>query len=484
MKKYRPLIIAAIVLVILLAAYFLIITLVPEKAEETTTSTSASEKYVLTDYELVDVDYMKFTYYDDYEYVIDCKVTYNDAGVATRNYIIEGKSQYEYDRSALGMAAMYLADISVTSFVEENPKDIAKYGLEDPYVRFEIADNDGNKSVVLLGDSSPVGTGSYAMLEGGDKVFVLSTSVAKYMIQNDMSYRTLTLTNFEDYTSIKRVSVTQPNAAAIEIDSRTEEEMKAAGIYASQYIFKQPVEREANDTTLAEEIFPNLLAISAYRVVEDSLDNLEEYGLTENVTVFEIEDVDGNVKKVTLSEPDENGYRYGVITGIMSVYQFKDSSFESLFTMDYRRFINKLIWIHTITDVGSVEIDIKGEKHVLDIYAPTAEEEEAGKEFYAEFDNGDILEDNARRLFARVLSPTFYDLIDGEIEAGKIEYEFKIIYDEKDEEHVLQFAPINDRQYIAYLNGEATDYYVNINDLKTIEKAIATIENGEILSMT
>jgi len=485
MKKYRPLIIAAIVLVVILAAYLLIVMLTPEQQIDTSADSQVEKTtYVLTDYELTDVDYMKFTYHDGYEYVIDCVVTYNDAGVASRNYFIEGKSQYDYDRNALGMAAMNLADISTTSYVEENPKDIAKYGLDDPYVTFEIADNGGNKSVVHFGDANPRGSGSYAIEEGGDKVYNLGSYVSEYLIRDDKSYRTLTVTNYADYTAIKHLLVSQPGKETIEMGSRTADEMAAIGLYASQFYFTQPIEREANDTTLAEEILPSLLAISAYQVVEDSVDNLSEYGLDgEDVTVIEITDAEDVTKKLTLSAVDENGYRYGVISGVMSVYQFDSSIFDAILNMDYREYINKLIWLHTITDVGTIELNIKGEKHVLELFDPTPEEEEAGKVFEATFNGGEIVEDNVRRLFARVHSPTFYDMIEGEVKPVEIEYEFKIIYDEEDVEDVLQFAPINDRQYIAYLNGEATDYYVNVNDLKAIEKAIETIEKGDILSM-
>lgn len=484
MKKYRPLIIAAIVLAVLVAAYFLIVTLIPEKQAETTTDTVEKTTYVLTDYELLDVDYMKFTYYDGYEYVIDNTVTYNAQGVASRNYSIEGKSQYSYDRSALGMAAMNLADISITSFIEENPKDLAKYGLDNPYVKFEIVTNDGSKTAILVGNADPLGNGCYAMVEGGDKVYNLGSYITEYLIRDDMSYRILTITEYADYTAFNRIFVSQPGKDTIELIRRNDEELAAAGTYASQFYFVQPIEREANDTSFVEEIVPGILAVSAYDVVEDSLDNLAEYGLDgDDVTIIEFEDSTGVTKKITLSAPNENGYRYGTVSGVMSVYMFEGPVFDSLLSMDYKQYINKLIWIHTITDVGRIELDLKGEKHVLELYDPTAEEKEEGKVFTATFDGGEIVEDNARRLFARVHSPTFYDVLEGEVKPGKVEYEIKVIYDEQDVEDVLQFAPINERQYVAYVNGEATDYYVNVNDLKNIEKAIDTIEKGEILTM-
>lgn len=487
MKKFRPLIIAAIVLLVLLAGYLLITTLLPEKETDNKADspTEPVEQYVLTDYEMANVDVMKFKFDDGYEYTIKCVVTKNEKGVSSRNYFIEGKTQYAFNRSTLGMAAMTLADISFTSYVEENPKDLAKYGLDTPYVIFEIVDNDGNNDVIYIGDPAPVGTGYYGMKEGGDKVFLFGSYYSKYMVARDTFYRELAFTQYPDYTSIKSFLLSQPDKETIEIDTNSEEDIKAGGLYATQYCFKQPVQRNGNDSMIAEEIFAKIIAISATEVVEDSLDNLAQYGLDgDNVTILEIGDTEGNTKRLNLSPVGEDGSRYGVIRGIMSVYKFSNSSFSPIFNLDYRLYINKLIWLHNITEVGRVEITLPEGEHILEIFDPTDEEEEAGKEFEATFDGGDIIEENARRLYTRVLSPTFYDMIEGDFEVGEIEYEFKIIYDETGEEHTLQFAPINPRQYVAYLNGEMTDYYVNVSSLTEVSKAVKAIQEGEVLTTT
>jgi len=478
-KKYRPLIIAGIALVLLAASYMLVVALLPEPVVDDTSEPLPT--YYLTKYDTTDVDTILFEREDGTSYTIESKKVTNDAGAVSTNYLIAGKYQYEYDRSALGMAMMYVTSIYVNSITDAEPKDLAAYGLDTPSVRMTINPFEGEPTTVLLGDIAPVGSSYYAMVEGKPEVYLLGSYVAKYILNTDLDYRTLTLTAYTDVsTEIGEVEITRGGEPVLTVYRRTDEEADAAGTLATRYTIKQPVQRDGNDTTIPDSLLTPMAALSATSVVEDMPQDLSKYGLDKDTTVLKITNVDGTSKKLTLSS-DRDGMMYGMIQGINSVYTFTTSDFSFL-DVDYKTLLYKLLWLYNITDVQRVELVIRGEEHVLELFDPTDEEETAGKVFSGTLDGETVSEENGRRLYTRVLSPTLYDYVESGTTAGAAEYTFRIILDDGTV-HTMELAPLNERQYLAILDGESAECYVNVTDLTNLEKAIEKVKAGEKLAM-
>jgi hypothetical protein len=66
-----------------------------------------------------------------------------------------------------------VSNLRGSSQVENPGTDLAAYGLDTPSARSTVARNDGAQTVLLLGATTPVGTGYYLKLEGSDAVFVV-----------------------------------------------------------------------------------------------------------------------------------------------------------------------------------------------------------------------------------------------------------------------------------------------------------------------
>jgi len=67
-----------------------------------------------------------------------------------------------------------LATVRVSEFIEENPADLSKYGLDAPRYAFEIGSSEGGTYKLMLGKEKTRGKDIYAMLEGRDEVFTVS----------------------------------------------------------------------------------------------------------------------------------------------------------------------------------------------------------------------------------------------------------------------------------------------------------------------
>ncbi len=488
MKKYRMLIASVIALVVIAAAYCAIVFFIPEEA---VTPGEAAPKYTLVECLSTDLDRIDITHADGYEYAIVGQTVSNNAGGTTRNYVIEGKSRYEFNRGEIGSAVMAMINIVVDSIIDEAPASLTTYGFDEPACIMTVTPNKdaGEPVTIILGDTTPVGSGHYAMIDGKPEVYVLSNHVTRYMLARDTKYRNLAITEYTDVTTeIRGCTVTENGKTVLGVRVKTKEEFEAANDpYAPSSRITAPVNMDANDTVVVNNVFSQLAAISAISVVEDGTANAEKYGLTDNTTVVVIENTNGTSKKFTLSQPDNSGYRYGIVAGIDSILLFNDADFN--FTkIDYKTLLYKGLWIHNIEDVKRVEMDIAGEKHTLDFTftEDTASEVKEGEEakliLSGKLDGKEISESNARLLYGKVLSPMAYDFSEG-MTQGKREYKFKIIYNDG-RAFTMDFARLNDRQYAAIKDGNDTGFYVNVNDLTAIGTAIEKIENGHELSVS
>jgi len=484
-KKFRMLIAAAIALVLCIAAYFIVINVIPEPEAE------VKEKlptYYLTNIKTTDFDRIDIELADGYKYAIIATTASNANGSSVRTYMIEDKAQYAFDRDTIGSALVSMCQISVSSILDENPTDLSVYGLKNPISRVTITPYEGDPVTVLVGDQTPVGSNYYAMVEGKPEVYMIGSYVAKYMINTEKQYREMGFINFtEPASEIRSVMVTENDEPLIGVRVMTQEEIEAIDMTSVSTQLLAPVEHTGNDSMILQEFLPKIKTISAISIVEDGTENAEKYGLTENTTVVEIEGVDGSKKKVTLSQPDASGYRYGIIAGINSILLFNSSDFDFIYT-DYTRLMYKLVWIHNIENVERVEMDLKGEKHTLDMEfyidpnEPVEEGEEPEKHLNATLDGKEISETNGRRLFIRILSPLIYDMADESEKRGDIEYSLTVYYADG-QEYTMDFARLNERQYVAIRDGEDTGFYVNVKDLTTIADAIVQIESGFELSL-
>lgn len=71
----------------------------------------------------------------------------------------------------------YLAELQIlkiTRVVDESASDPSKYGLKDPSLKFKLTFKDKSEKNLLIGDDSPMGHDLYGMVEGDNRVLLIS----------------------------------------------------------------------------------------------------------------------------------------------------------------------------------------------------------------------------------------------------------------------------------------------------------------------
>jgi ribosomal protein L12E/L44/L45/RPP1/RPP2 len=70
-----------------------------------------------------------------------------------------------------------LSSLSADKIIEDNATDLKAYGLDTPTLEINITKKDGKTAGLLVGDSTPTNSGSYAKLPGSPKVYTVASFV-------------------------------------------------------------------------------------------------------------------------------------------------------------------------------------------------------------------------------------------------------------------------------------------------------------------
>lgn len=95
-----------------------------------------------------------------------------------------------------------LIEIAADTLVEDKPKDLAKYGLDNP-IRVDFTDADNTSVSFLIGDTAESG-GNYVMLEGSNSVVLTQKAIPFVtVVDTDLMLKLIWLHNMDAVSSIQ-----------------------------------------------------------------------------------------------------------------------------------------------------------------------------------------------------------------------------------------------------------------------------------------
>ncbi len=471
-KRWRPLIWAGVIVLVLGLAYAGVRIFFPEEVAEDEGPTRSDYDY-LVHYDSSKIDSMKFEFADGYSYEVKLSRSIADTGYTVTSYAVTGKGEYAYDTTAFSNLIAATCSITSANTAVEAPEDLSVYGLAEPAVRVTYTDLDGGQSVVLVGDQAPVGSSYYAMVEGGDRVYVIGSYNADYLLKKDMAYRDLTITSYEDPAAeLDRICITRTPEEVIEVRRQTPEELAERGLFATTFQIKQPYDLGVNGVYLEEYVLNHLLSINAVQVLIDRPEDFSAYGLAEeqDPVCIELDNADGTSRRIYLGHVAEDGTVYVRLSGVTSVYTCNPEDF-SFINVTYGDLMDFALWTYMINDVKSVEMELDGESHILELANVTDESLDAW------LDGEEISEVNARMLYTRVLQIYSYDVLPEGAEPGEVVYSFRINFLDGTDS-TLEFARIGERSFAVSRDGRELGLYTRIASFQSVEQGIEDIKTG------
>jgi Domain of unknown function (DUF4340) len=124
------------------------------------------------------------------------------------------------DQDSVSSVVSTLSALNSDRLVDEKPSDLKQYGLTDPALEVDIATKDKPQKL-LIGDDTPTGSATFAMLSGDPRVFTIASYTKSSLDKssNDLRDKRLLTVDFDKISQIELIAKKQDLTFAREKDT-------------------------------------------------------------------------------------------------------------------------------------------------------------------------------------------------------------------------------------------------------------------------
>ena len=483
-KNLRRILIAAAVLVVLILAFVLLKYVFPEKEPvvEITPTPSEAPSYYLIQRSASEVCGFTCLYEDGSAFVVDMA---EDADGNQSLTVSPEDGFFGYSAARLRSVMYTVSSVMATSRIEEDPKDLSDYGLDDPSFTMTVRFTDGDSTTVYVGNQAPVQNYYYANTDKDSTVYTIGGYLTGLMSRQPYEYRDIdsfpTYSEKEDiYTSIDHFRVTRRDGVSIEIWLDPDYSMEG-NISSSSYMMTQPLVSPCNADNV-EALLENLATLNREAILGDvGADRLAEYGLDRPARIF-LEDDLGNQLELVVGTAGEGrciaaiARQYDALmdgeTDELTLLSFTETDFDWI-GLNYMSLQIRTPWIVGIRDAAAVIYNFDGEVYDMELYEY---DDVTGSGLpvvrtCSHINGKDVGETNTKRIYSRTLNfRQVNSLPEGAVyEEG---YNTSITIRLKDgTERVMTFHKMNERQFACSLDGKV-EYYIYLSNLTNLRSAL------------
>ena len=188
--------------------------------------------------------------------------------------------QYALDESSIDDLTLNFTLLPAERVIDENPTDLAQYGLAPPRAQGEAVYSDGTTKTLLLGDKTPSGSTYYMQVKGDPKVYTVWQNHGDQMHWTLADLRDKKITPALNYDEVTYFNLTRSDGTVIELQRKTAKENKVYQLGFSTFLMTRPysyprgVDSEKQDQLIKG---PQQVQISSF--VSDDPKDLSRYGL-------------------------------------------------------------------------------------------------------------------------------------------------------------------------------------------------------------
>jgi hypothetical protein len=320
------------------------------------------------------------------------------------------------DSAAAGELAYHFWSLTAEMTVDENPSDLAQYGLMPPRALAEGLFSDGSSLVLLLGDPTPTKDGYYLQVRGDPKVYTVWSVVGEHLHWRLADLRDRTISPSIRAEEVTSLLIRRPGGV-VEIAEKSPGEAKSSPYGPGRYKLVRPYRtpRSADGQKL-QELFAAVLAVDIADFVDDNPKDLAAYGLARPWAEVAVRDRQSALG-LRFGAEAGSGKRYLRVDGRPGVCTVDTAKLAFLDTPAFA-LAEKFVLIPNIDDVDRIEITAAGATHTLAItrasVPPAAEVEEPKPVESFTADGKPVAEDSFRRFYQRLIGI----VIEGETRAA------------------------------------------------------------------
>lgn len=385
-KRIVSIIAACLAVAILIGGTVAVIKLIPELQEDEVASS------VFEDIPLIDKDSSTFTTVNitntngTFKFITN-QITATDEEGNTQTTTYWGIEGVDISKlSTDSMNTVISSAASITAVREIDTKTAAECGFEEPLIKVSVEDQTNGSFGFTVGDKSPDGLGYYFMLDGSDKIYVVSTSEL-----SDFQFELLDLT---DKTAIPATVFTTDTSESKEEDGsyayfdsltlsgelygdtitieNNKEDSASAEILP--YIITTPTKRYAKSENLSSliSLFSNSVSVSGNYAFDVNDQTLKEFGL-DNPDAVVTMTINGESKYFKISVVDDS-YCAVIYDDAPMIRKVSYDTFAFL-SLKIEDFYSNQPFVYSISDLSALEL-IDGEDKVRFDISSTKDEDE------------------------------------------------------------------------------------------------------------
>ncbi len=358
-KLIRNSIIAAVILGLLAAAYIFAVSFEPD------TGNPGTDQYTNNAIELFatksdSIKSVKISLPD-----ANYTLVKNDEGEVS----IPEFAGIEFEQSRLNSAILSFASVNAEREVTADTSKLADFGLADTRSYFTITLTDKSAHTFYVGSTVPGESGCYLKKAGSDKVYIMSEYFVGTISKSPNSYRSTEIFTFNTQ-SVSSFSVLKGNTILIKARIAGEGEKSLSGI-AEDWLMEAPYHNEGASIDKISTFLQGLEQITAIDFADSATP--DSYGLGADKTTFAITTHNGETSKLYIGKATAGGV-YVQKENSSEVYIADSSIAEAINGIDAVNFVSKLVRVHNIADVKSIEISKDGKTCTLETDQSKADE--------------------------------------------------------------------------------------------------------------
>lgn len=472
-KKNRLFTIVSVllVLVLVIGAYFYV-SYVNKKKQEAEEKKSSSASVTVTNFDRNKITKIDIKH-DGIHLVLE-KVK--------DKWIVNGiNNPLYFDQDKIDDIAFSCAQMTAEKVADTNPKDLKKYGLDNPKSIVEATFSDGKKVTFYLGSETPITSTYYLMKKGDPKVYVVWTNHAENFTIKPQKLLSVKIPEIDtqNITYVKLVRKGQPTIEIKKVDEKNSKENEWK-YYVRLWNLVQPYSQPVGVASdKFSEFIENVPNFSPEDIVGEDVYN-PKYGLQSPRIELIVKD-NKNTLHLFVGNNADDSTVYCKMADSKVVFTMSTYKTDFMNTIKPFDLIEKFAYIVNIDYVDKIEIFTKEKKHtlILDkklIKKATSEEETDEYKYNFQADGRKIDEDTFKKFYQEIIGL----LIDGEndkkpIGTPEVTMKFYLVNKKVD---VMEYIPYNDDFYMVVRNGKS-DFVIAKEQVQKVLKDLEDLVAGK-----
>ncbi|WAM31343.1 DUF4340 domain-containing protein [Caldicellulosiruptor naganoensis] len=460
-----------LVLVLVIGAYFYV-SYVNKKKQEAEEKKSSSASVTVTNFDRNKITKIDIKH-DDVHLVLE-KVK--------GKWIVNGINNPSYfDQDKIDDIAFSCAQMTAEKIADSNPKDLKKYGLDNPKSIVEATLSNGKKVTFYLGSETPITSTYYLMKKGDPKIYVVWINHAENFTISPKKLLSVRIPEIDtqNIEYVKLVRKGQPTIEIKKIDEKNKQDNELK-YYVRLWNLLQPYSQPVGvSSDKLSELVENVPNFSVEEIVDEN-PNKPEYGLKDPRAELIVKD-NKNTLHLYIGNNMNDSLIYCRLAGSNMVFTMASYKLDFLNTLKPFDLIEKFAYIVNIDYVDKIEVITKDKKHTMILnkkLIKKARSEEEADEYQYNFtvDGRKIPEDTFRKFYQEIIGL----LVDGENDkkptgTPEVTMKFYLVNKKVD---VMEYIPYNDDFYMVVRNGKS-DFVIAKEQVQKVLKDLEDLVAGK-----